>query len=174
MLSWSSFPTIFLPSHWLLSFISHNHCRYNEQQWESNESYHQSSDGILAEPWIKPATSCSQVLHSIDWTGLNCVRKRLTLLSKEEEIINKEDKSILFIYLFPECMYALWKGESHALCKNYLPVPVLTLFPNKPCFVRVCCKNLFKTMWEKEKLRVTSNFSFSLSVFYPVDNFLPF
>ena len=33
--------------------------------------------------------------------------------------------------------------------------------PNKPCFLRVCSTSLSKTLWEKEKLLVTSNFSFS-------------
>ena len=40
-------------------------------------------------------------------------------------------------------------------------------FPNKPWFLRVCSAGLLKTLWEKEKLLVTSNFSFSHSVFYP-------
>ena len=40
-------------------------------------------------------------------------------------------------------------------------------FPNKPWFLRVCSTSLLKTLWEKEKLHVTSNFSFSHSVFYP-------
>ena len=40
-------------------------------------------------------------------------------------------------------------------------------FPNKPWFLRVCCKSLLKTLWEKKKLLVTSNFFFSHSVFYP-------
>ena len=40
-------------------------------------------------------------------------------------------------------------------------------FPNKPWFLRVCSTSLLKTLWEKEKLLVTSNFSFSHSVFYP-------
>ena len=39
--------------------------------------------------------------------------------------------------------------------------------PNKPWFLRVCSISLLKTLWEKEKLLVTSNFSFSHSVFYP-------
>ena len=39
-------------------------------------------------------------------------------------------------------------------------------FPNKPWFLRVCSTSLWKTLWEKEKLLVTSTFSFSLSVFY--------
>ena len=39
-------------------------------------------------------------------------------------------------------------------------------FPNKPWFLRVCFKSLLKTLWEKEKLLATSNFSFSHCVFY--------
>ena len=38
-------------------------------------------------------------------------------------------------------------------------------FPNKPWFLHV--RSLLKTLWEKEKLLVTSNFSFSHSVFLP-------
>ena len=38
--------------------------------------------------------------------------------------------------------------------------------PNKPCFLRVCSISLLKTLREKEKLLVASNFSFSHSVFY--------
>ena len=44
---------------------------------------------------------------------------------------------------------------------------VLNPFPNKPWFLRVCSAILLKTPWEKEKLLITSNFSFSHSVFYP-------
>ena len=40
-------------------------------------------------------------------------------------------------------------------------------FPNKPLFLCVCSTRLLKTLWEKEKLFVTSNFSFSHRVFYP-------
>ena len=39
-------------------------------------------------------------------------------------------------------------------------------FPNKPWFFRFCNTSLLKTPWEKEKLLVMRNFSFSLSVFY--------
>ena len=35
------------------------------------------------------------------------------------------------------------------------------------CFSRVCSTSLLKTQWEKEKLLVTGNFSFSHSVCYP-------
>ena len=40
-------------------------------------------------------------------------------------------------------------------------------FPNKPWFLRVCSTSLLKTLLEKEKLLVMSNFSFSHNVFYP-------
>ena len=40
-------------------------------------------------------------------------------------------------------------------------------FPNKPLFLRVCSTSLLKTLWEKEKLLITSNFSFSHSIFFP-------
>ena len=39
--------------------------------------------------------------------------------------------------------------------------------PHKPWFLSVCSTSLIKTLWEKEKLLRTSNFSFSHSVFYP-------
>ena len=39
--------------------------------------------------------------------------------------------------------------------------------PNKPWILCVCSTKLLKTIWEKKKLLVTSNFSFSHSVFYP-------
>ena len=43
----------------------------------------------------------------------------------------------------------------------------LNPFPNKPWFLRVCSWSLLKKLLEKEKLLVTSNFSFSHSVFLP-------
>ena len=44
---------------------------------------------------------------------------------------------------------------------------VVNSFPNKPWFLCDCSTSLLKTLWEKEKLLVTSNFPFSHSVFYP-------
>ena len=41
----------------------------------------------------------------------------------------------------------------------------LNPFPNKPWFLRVCSLSILKALWEKEKLLVTSNFSFSHFVF---------
>ena len=50
---------------------------------------------------------------------------------------------------------------------------MLTLSQASPGFYCVCSTSLLKTLWEKEKLLVTSNFSFSHSVFC-LDKFLPF
>ena len=47
-------------------------------------------------------------------------------------------------------------------------------FPNKPWFLRVCSTCLLKTLWEKEKLLVTSNFSFPTVFSTHLENFLPF
>ena len=41
------------------------------------------------------------------------------------------------------------------------------LFPNKPRFLHVCSTSLLKTVWEKGKLLIMSNVSFSHGVFYP-------
>ena len=45
--------------------------------------------------------------------------------------------------------------------------PFFNPFPNKPWFLHVCSTSLLKTQWEKEKLLLTSNFSFSHSTFHP-------
>ena len=52
-------------------------------------------------------------------------------------------------------------------CLNLHDVPLLTLPQIKPWFLRVCSTSHLKTLWEKEKSLITSNFSFTHSVFYP-------
>ena len=71
----------------------------------------------------------------------------------------------VWIKIFEEfLMRAMWKskGSSEKMFENKI-----NPFPNKPWFLHVCSTSLLKTLWEKEKLLVTSNFSFSNSVFYP-------
>ena len=51
---------------------------------------------------------------------------------------------------------------------------LLNPFPNKPWFLCVCSTSLLKTLWEKEKLLVTSNFSFSHCFAIHLESFLPF
>ena len=55
----------------------------------------------------------------------------------------------------------------------YWMVCMLTVSRTNPGFLLVCRTSLLKTLWEKEKLILTSSFSFTHSVFYP-DNFLLF
>ena len=58
-------------------------------------------------------------------------------------------------------------GEDRTFCKQ------LTLSQTSPDFLRICSRStsLLETLWEKEKLLVTSTFSFSHSVFYPFGEF---
>ena len=49
----------------------------------------------------------------------------------------------------------------------------LNPFPNKSWFLRVCSTSLLKALWEKEKLLVTSNFSFPTAFSTLLENFLP-
>ena len=68
------------------------------------------------------------------------------------------------IKLATSCFHVLYtdNGATGALVKD-----IIDPFPNKPWFLRVCCTSRLKTLWEKEKLLLTSNFSFSHNVFYP-------
>ena len=68
------------------------------------------------------------------------------------------------------CKKALfWMYNIHARKFNkHLEVHAFNPVPNKPAFLPVCSTSLLKTLREKEKLLVTSNFSFSHSVFYPL------
>ena len=69
-----------------------------------------------------------------------------------ENIVGKEKiASNEQFLLFPQCFH------------NLSVVDALTLF------LRVCSTSLLKALWEKEKLLVTSSFSFSCNVFYPFE-----
>ena len=81
----------------------------------------------------------------------------------------KEKMLVTSIFpLYPQCFQMLsFSGSLKVgLCVNP--------FPNKPWFLRVCCVSLLKTLWEKEKLVVRSNFSFSQYFLAIWRTFLPF
>ena len=63
---------------------------------------------------------------------------------------------------FDICQNLHWLRKIIVIWKN----DQLNPFPNNPWFLRVCSTSLLKTLWEKEKLLITSNSSFSHSVFY--------
>ena len=48
----------------------------------------------------------------------------------------------------------------------YMSSDAFKSFPNKPFFLCVGSTSLLKTLWEKEKLLIMSNFSFSHHIFY--------
>ena len=73
-----------------------------------------------------------------------------------------------------KCWSPAFFSFSHTMFKRPFSHHCFNSFPNKPWFLCVCGISLLKTLWEKEKLLVTSNFSFSHIVFYPFKNFLPF
>ena len=62
------------------------------------------------------------------------------------------------------CCYLLWMSHDHS---TPWFIGLFNPYPNKFLCLCVCCTSVLKTPWEKEKLLVTSNFSFSLSVFLP-------
>ena len=55
----------------------------------------------------------------------------------------------------------------YKLPQRWLLREKLNPFTNKPWFLRLCSTSLSKTLLEKDKLVLTSNFSFSQSVFFP-------
>ena len=71
---------------------------------------------------------------------------------------------------------SIWTSTKFCcLVKLILSKTSFGFFQNQPWFLHVCSTNLSKTLWEKEKLLVKSNFSFSHSVFFILlENFLPF
>ena len=71
---------------------------------------------------------------------------------------------------FLVCRY--WDFNSHTKCKQ--KTESLTFSQTKPWFSCVCRTGLLKTLWEMEKLFVTSNFSFSYMFSTRLENFLPF
>ena len=68
------------------------------------------------------------------------------------------------------CQDNAWKREKSSTAGIHvwrLSLPINPL-PNKLWFLRVRSTSLWKTLWEMEKLLVTSNFSFFHSVCYPI------
>ena len=69
---------------------------------------------------------------------------------------------------FLHCPQCFQKACFPGVSKGVIVWDWVNPFPNKPWFLRVYGTTLLKTLWEKEKMLVTSIFSFSHSVFYSV------
>ena len=74
-------------------------------------------------------------------------------------------KSVLFVVALSG--YDMCLLEDATVVSAHLVSITFYPFPNKPWFLCICNTSLLKTLWEKEKLLITSNFSFSHTVFYP-------
>ena len=73
-------------------------------------------------------------------------------------------KSTMFFILILELLYGTAICKIFCISKHFR---TSTLNQTSLGFLRVCSSRLLKTQWEKEKLFVTSNFSFSHCIFYP-------
>ena len=74
---------------------------------------------------------------------------------------------IVFCKLFRRVLnLSFRKGLTFYQTRNFYPFP-----PKSPGFFRVCSTILLKTLWIKEKLLVTSNFSFLPQFFLHVSSF---
>ena len=93
---------------------------------------------------------------------LSCLCKVFISISCLKFVLNNRNPYLLQILFFLNC--SIW-------CKDRKKFVTVNLFPNKPWFLCVCSTSLLKTVREKEKLLITSNFSFFHSVFHPFGEF---
>ena len=85
----------------------------------------------------------------------------------------KEEKLSKHCSKMTECCFPQWFSQFSQKDKLNHVIHMYNFsfspFPNKPWFLHVCSTSLLKTLWEKEKLLVMSDFSFFHSVFYPFE-----
>ena len=116
--------------------------------------------------WYNRLQAASKSLKTVDHNYLEtpiCFRQSTPIIYSQYPV-------------WVQFVYILWFGHiSIIICKffefgHFLHFVVwarLNPFLNKPRFSRVCSRGIWKTLWGKEKLLVTSIFSFSNSVLYP-------
>ena len=85
---------------------------------------------------------------------------RLSVTIQKLEMLYKGDKSAS-----AKCFDSFQPAQSAQVEMDRNLFLLVKPFPNKPRFLRVCSTGPLKTFLEKEKLLVTSNFSFSQNVF---------
>ena len=72
---------------------------------------------------------------------------------------------------------SVWKSKKSVVwerVKSLQKKPIFYAFTKQALVLNVCNTSLLKTRWEKEKLLIMSNFSFSLSISFHLDHFLQF
>ena len=140
---------------------------------------------ILLYEHLYAAWSCSASSVTLSWTS---VQKNPSYWSKSiSGLINKFNSVGHMLGHHVEVLTSLSNNKmlNHSNLKDFADDKIkmteklylvfrrienTILFPNKPWFLRVCSRSLLKTLWgKKEKLLVTSNFSFSHSELYPFE-----
>ena len=93
------------------------------------------------------------------------------LLIADTNCFSHKKRTDLISLSVHESYFQIWtRAEFLGYYTNFILIlssAAFNPFPNKPWFLRVYSTSLLKTQREKEKLLVTSNFSFSHSVFCP-------
>ena len=84
----------------------------------------------------------------------------------------KDTCDIIMVYCFLKCI------KMQTIPKHFVGISTIAFihFPNKPWFLHVCSTSLLKTLWDREKLLIPGNFSFSLfpTMFTVLENFCNF
>ena len=135
-----------------LAAFPHNHCQNNGQRWERNESchndYHQSSEGIFAEPGIEPATSCSRVCNASTYDVIYLISHVCVMA-----IPHLKQKLLCYILFFSKAnyysshMHQRWEAKND---RNQVSDPLSadhesdTLTIQLPCQARHCVVNGYK------------------------------
>ena len=122
-----------------LAAYPRNHRRSNGKRWERNEScgndYHQSSERILAEPGIEPATSCSQVRNTTDWVmGLGAENWPGAKILSRISLLRLLRRTLVALKLFTTPFKYLWKIKAlthwrQQVCASYRSDNSLQKFP---------------------------------------------
>ena len=92
-------------------------------------------------------------------------------IARQSEVFNNPMKKKNYEKIKKKIKSMLPSAFSPSLPLQYKLLSFKTLFnpfPNKALFLHVCSTSLLKTIWEKEKLLIMSNFSFFQSIFYPM------
>ena len=98
------------------------------------------------------------------------------VMKKHHVLLFEHVQQVVFIFIIPQKCFQGYTGisvsvhlcvrvQDFSFCQS--SCRVIKPFQNKPWFLCVCTISLLKTLREKEKLLVTSNFSFFHRIFYP-------
>ena len=87
-----------------------------------------------------------------------------TFIIQQTKSINEHTKNIKYREI-PSCCFLTLTNTN--ILFTFLGYGCLFVTTNNSWFLNVCSTSLSETLQKKEKLLITSDFSFSLSVFYP-------